>query len=179
MLNPNNWELIKLAKLKLYMNKKELPKIIAEIAQGFEGDLKQFQAISKSLITCRCKCYNQLVYADELSTEDYVYYDLFKSLEMTNKQWNEINNYSQSLEFELVLDVFKKSKYSMQIKSKSIKIHGTDITNIRLLEKVSKSKINSIILGIGGASWDEVKIVLEILKKQRINSIGWLPRLSY
>ena len=30
------------------MNKKELPKIIAEIAQGFEGDLKQSKLLVKA-----------------------------------------------------------------------------------------------------------------------------------
>ncbi len=153
------------------MNKKELPKIIAEIAQGFEGDLKQSKLLVKAASSAGANAVKfQLVYADELSTEDYVYYDLFKSLEMTNKQWDEINNYSQSLGIELILDVFGEKSLSTACKLnlKSIKIHGTDITNIRLLEKVSKSKINSIILGIGGASWDEVKIALEILKNKEL-----------
>ena len=142
-------------------------KIIAETAQGFEGDLKQSKLLVKAAASAGADAVKfQLVYADELSTTDYVYYDLFKSLEMKYKDWDEINNYSKNLGVELIFDIFGERSLSTASKLdvKFVKIHGTDITNINLLNKVSKSKIQTIVLGIGGASWEEIEICLEILK---------------
>ena len=82
-------------------------KIIAEIAQGFEGNFTQ----SKLLISAAAKSGAdavkfQLVYADELATADYQYYSLFKNLEMSEMQWKDLSDYAISLGSKLIVDVF-------------------------------------------------------------------------
>ena len=58
-------------------------KIIAEIAQGYEGNLTQSKLFIKAAAFSGADLVKfQLVYADELCTKDYKYYDLFKSLEI-------------------------------------------------------------------------------------------------
>ncbi len=61
------------------MNKIE---IIAELAQGFEGNCMK----ARLLIQAAAAAKFQMVYADELATSDYKYYDLFKSLEMKDEE---------------------------------------------------------------------------------------------
>ena len=57
--------------------------IVAELAQGFEGCAKQAKLLIKAAAKAGADAAKfQLVYADELATEDYEYYNLFSSLEM-------------------------------------------------------------------------------------------------
>jgi N,N'-diacetyllegionaminate synthase len=58
--------------------------IIAEIAQGYEGNTKLTELLTTGAIESSADAVkSQLVFADELATPDYNYYDLFKSLEMS------------------------------------------------------------------------------------------------
>lgn len=151
-------------------NHKQL-KVIAEVAQGFEGDLTRTKLFVRAASMSGADAVKfQLVYADELSTKKYKYYELFKSLEMSNKNWKEVNNYSKSLGIELIVDVFgpKSLNTAKNLNLNSIKIHGTDITNVDLLNKVSNTDIRSIILGVGGSSMQEIKRAVKILSKKEI-----------
>ena len=54
--------------------------IIAEIAQGFEGDFQKAKLFINAASKAGANCVKfQLVYADELATPDYQYYKLFKT----------------------------------------------------------------------------------------------------
>tara|TARA_B100000886_G_C20351650_1_gene461126 strand:+ start:68 stop:1057 length:990 start_codon:yes stop_codon:yes gene_type:complete len=146
-------------------------KIIAEIAQGFEGSLTQAKLLLKAASSSGADIAKlQLVYADELATQDYIYYKLFKNLEMSFKQWKELHEYSKELKIELDLDIFgKKSlKLAEKLCIDGVKLHGTDITNIGLLKLVSKSKIKKIYLGAGGSNLDEIEHAISILKNKKI-----------
>jgi N,N'-diacetyllegionaminate synthase len=112
----------------------------------------------------------QLVYADELATPDYKYYDLFKSLEMSEEVWNSISNLAKKNNIDLHLDIFgEKSLYlADKVGASAIKVHGTDIANKRLLNLVAKSKVKQVILGAGGALQSEISIALNLLKEKHI-----------
>ena len=57
--------------------------IIAEIAQGYEGNKKLLkQLVNEAMCLDVDSIKFQLVYADELSTKDYKYYKLFQSLQI-------------------------------------------------------------------------------------------------
>ena len=146
-------------------------KIIAELAQGFEGNLNQAKILLKAASSSGADIAKlQLVYADELATSDYIHYKLFKSLEMSDNEWKDLYDYSRELKIELNFDIFgKKSlKLSEKLGIKGIKLHGTDITNIGLLREVAKSKIKNIYLGAGGSNLDEIKLAISILKNKNI-----------
>ena len=134
--------------------------IIAEIAQGYEGNLEQ----SKLLIKAAAKAGAdevkfQMVYADELSTVDYKHHSLFKELEMSDAQWKLLNDYALSFGTKLIVDVFglKSLKTAQKININTIKVHGTDVTNLALLEAIAISPIKKVILGLGGAYWEEIE----------------------
>ena len=145
--------------------------IIAEIAQGFEGNFEQSKLLIKAAAKAGADAVKfQLVYADELATFDYQYYTLFKELEMEEAQWKLLKDYADSLETELIVDVFgKKSLTTAQnIGINTVKIHGTDVTNLGLLEAISSSPIKKVILGVGGAYWGEIEKAIKILKSKHI-----------
>jgi len=146
--------------------------IIAEMAQGFEGNYNQAKLLIKAAASAGADAAKfQLVYADELATPDYEYYKLFKSLEMKDEEWLSLEKYSTQNNIKLYLDIFgiKSLSLSEKIGIKAIKLHPTDITNISLLESVSKSNINNIIIGAGGANLDEIKNALTILKNKKVD----------
>jgi sialic acid synthase SpsE len=146
-------------------------KIIAELAQGFEGDLMKAKLLVKAAASSGADIAKlQLVYADELATPDYLYYKLFKGLEMPDSSWKELFDYSKELNIELNFDIFgsKSLNLCQEIGIKGIKLHGTDITNVGLLKEVSVSNIKNIYLGGGGSNLEEIELAISILKNKNI-----------
>ena len=146
-------------------------KIIAELAQGFEGDLMKAKLLINAAASSGADIAKlQLVYADELATPDYLYYKLFKGLEMPDSSWKELLEYSKELNIELNFDVFgtKSLNLCQKLGIKGVKLHGTDMTNLGLLNEVSESNINNIYLGAGGSNLDEIELAISILKNKNV-----------
>lgn len=145
--------------------------IIAELAQGFEGSKDQAKLLAIAAAKAGADSAKfQLVYADELATDDYQYYDLFKNLEMTDEDWIDVKQTCELNNIELIFDVFGELGLNLAIKLevKTIKLHATDINNVGFLRSLSKSPIERIMLGAGGAYEKEIKNAIEILAKKNI-----------
>ena len=145
--------------------------IIAELAQGFEGSLEQAKLLVKAASKAgadSAKC--QLVYADELATPGYEYYELFKTLEMEDDDWLEIKQSCDNQGIELIFDVFGESSLALaqKLNIKTIKLHATDINNIGFLNSLAISSIERIMLGAGGAYEKEIKNAIEILNNKSV-----------
>ena len=141
--------------------------IIAEIAQGFEGNFEQSKLLIKAAAKAGADAVKfQMVYADELSTVDYKHYSLFKELEMSDAQWESLKYYALSFGTKLIVDVFgvKSLKTAEKININTIKVHGTDVTNLGLLKAIAISPVKNVILGLGGAYWAEIEKAIKILK---------------
>ena len=85
--------------------------IIAEVAQGFEGDF----TLAKLLIKASAKASAdlvkfQMVYADDLAIPSYRHYHLFTSLEFNENQWLDLKNYANQFSIELCVDIFSELK---------------------------------------------------------------------
>lgn len=146
-------------------------KIIAEIAQGFEGNFEQSKLLIKAAAKAGADAVKfQLVYADELATIDYQYYALFKELEMEEVQWKSLKDYASSLGTQLMVDVFGKKSLATaeNIGIETVKVHGTDVTNLGLLEAISSSSIEKVVLGVGGAYWGEIEQAIKVLKNKNL-----------
>jgi N,N'-diacetyllegionaminate synthase len=107
----------------------------------------------------------QLVYADELATPDYKHYDLFKSLEMSDKVWEDLATYASELKIQLHFDIFGVRSLSVAERTgaAAVKIHPTDISNAGLLEEVARSSAPRVLLGVGGTPAGDLHRALEIL----------------
>jgi N,N'-diacetyllegionaminate synthase len=140
--------------------------VIAELAQGFEGDYQKAKLLIQAAAASGANSAKfQMVYADELATPDYKYYEFFQSLEMGDGDWKSLAEYANELGIELYLDIFgtKSLKLCEFIGVKAIKLHGTDISNVKLLHEVANSSIKKVILGAGGAYLSEIENALRIL----------------
>ena len=145
--------------------------IIAELAQGFEGRPEQANLLLKAAAAAGADAAKyQLVYADELATPDYKYYDLFKSLEMADEAWESLAIKAMELGIHLHLDIFgtRSLQLAERIGVAAVKLHGTDIANVGLLHEVANSKLPRVLLGAGGAHASELQQALQILIEKQI-----------
>ena len=146
-------------------------RIIAEAAQGYEGNFNLTEMLMKAAASSKADAIKyQLVYADELCTPNYEYYPLFKSLELKESEWIKIKKLSDELKIDLQFDIFgsKSLRLCEKLNIKTIKLHPTDMTNQELLGKVAKSKILNVYLGIGGSELDEINSAINQLKNKNI-----------
>jgi len=139
--------------------------IVAEVAQGFEGCAKQAAMMVRAAASAGADTVKfQLVYADELATPDYAYYELFKGLEMPDADWENLAALAQVKGLRLDLDVFGPRSLDLAVRlGAAIKLHGTDTSNIGFLKEVRARSPKKVILGAGGAQADEIDAALEIL----------------
>lgn len=145
--------------------------IIAELAQGFEGRPGFARLLLKAAAAGGADAAKyQLVYADELATPDYKYYELFRSLEMPDEAWRDLASYACELGIELQLDIFGKRSLALaeSLGIKAVKLHGTDITNLGLLRAVAATKIERVLLGAGGAYASELDEAISVLSAKRV-----------
>ena len=86
----------------------------------------------------------QLIVADELSTEDYKYFELFKKLEIGYEGFKKVCDLANEINIEVIFDIFGPHSLAIaeSLNIKTIKIHPTDFTNFELLEMVEKIKKN-------------------------------------
>jgi sialic acid synthase SpsE len=145
--------------------------IIAETAQGFEGKPEQARLLVRAAAAAGADLVKfQLVYADELATPDYKYYDLFKSLEMADDVWSDLTAMGSTLGIQLSFDVFgaRSLALSEKLGVGTVKLHGTDIANRGFLDLIARSAISRVLLGAGGAHQDELGTALEILSGKSV-----------
>lgn len=145
--------------------------IIAELAQGFEGRPEQSRLLLKAAAAAGADAAKfQLVYADELATPDYKFYELFKSLEMADEVWIGLAKYAAELGIQLQVDIFGTRSLALAEKLGvgAVKLHGTDIANLGLLNQVAKSSVRKVLLGAGGALSSELNQAIEILSAKNL-----------
>ena len=145
--------------------------IIGEIAQGFEGCAEQAKLLVKAAATAGANAAKfQLIFADELATPDYEYYDLFSSLEMPDSDWSDIKKYCDSHGVELIFDVFGGTSLALaeRLGVETVKLHATDINNIGFLDKLASSSIRRIMVGAGGANLDELRSAINIISMKHV-----------
>ncbi len=145
--------------------------IIAELAQGYEGRPEQANLLLKAAAMAGADAAKyQLVYADELATPDYKYYNLFRSLEMPDTVWSDLAGYASELGIRLQLDIFGIRSLSLadSLGVSAVKLHGTDVANIGLLNAVAESSVETVLLGAGGGYALELDRAVEALGGKKV-----------
>ncbi len=145
--------------------------IIAELGQGFEGRPDQARLLMRAAAAAGADAAKyQLVYADELATPDYKYYELFKSLEMSDDVWEGLGRYASELKIQLHLDIFgaRSLRVAERAGAAAVKIHPTDVANVGLLEEVARSLAPRVLLGAGGTPASDLQRALEILSAKPV-----------
>lgn len=145
--------------------------IIAELAQGFEGRPEQSRLLMKAAAAAGADAAKfQLVYADELATPDYKHYELFRNLEMSDEVWADLAQLARDLGIKLYVDVFGVRSLALaeRIGVTTVKLHGTDISNMGFLDQVAKSAVKRVLLGAGGAHAGELERAVKVLTAKEL-----------
>ncbi|MET3900834.1 sialic acid synthase SpsE [Devosia sp. UYZn731] len=145
--------------------------IVAELAQGFEGNPGLARLLINAAAASGADAAKfQLVYADELATPDYKYYDLFKTLEMDDAIWSGLAADAVKAGIKLYLDVFGQRSLDLaaRLGVTTVKLHGTDIANAGFLAQVAASSVPRVMLGAGGAHLTEVETALDLLRDKQV-----------
>ena len=150
--------------------KNNKPYVIAEIAQGFEGQpflCKKFVQLAKKVGAHAVKF--QIFEAEELCTKDYPYHGFFKSLEISESQWLEIINEAKRLEIDFMADVFgtKTLSWLKNSGAAGIKIHGTDVKNFELIRAAAEFP-GVVCVSTGGSELSEVRKAAELIPSDRL-----------
>lgn len=146
------------------------PFIIAEIAQGYEGNEKLVELYVKAASSAGADAIKfQVFFADELALPDYKYYQLFKGLELPLGVWENAVKESHSKGIEFYSDVFGFDSLDMleRIGADGYKVHTTDINNSQLLKHIAQTK-KKVFLSTGGCQMEEIDRALEMLKGRDI-----------
>jgi N,N'-diacetyllegionaminate synthase len=151
--------------------------IIAEIAQGYEGNPKLADLLVKGAIVANADSVKmQLVYADELCVPTYPYYDLFKSLEMNEEVWIDLVNKVHAAGKFIYFDVYGKISLGLAEKfgADGIKISTTDFYNTPLIDAAFE-KFEKIFVSTGGVPVDDIEKLMsrKKLPKQLILMHGF------
>lgn len=144
--------------------------IIAEIAQGYEGDIKLCERFVKLAKQCGADGVKfQIFEAEELCLPNYKYYELFKSLYIQPEAWKKIITLCNELEIDFYADVFGTTtlQWMLGCKIGGIKIHSTDLKNYGFLKHL-KDKNIKIVVGVGGSTLPEIEKAVEYLGKNEI-----------
>ena len=146
--------------------------IIAECAQGYLTKNKE-ESIGLAIWLVRSAKLAgadaikfQLVLADELSTKEYKYYNLFRKLDLGLDGWQKVCLEAKKNKIDLIFDVFGEESLSMveKLGVKKIKLHPTDFRNYNLLNRLKNTNfIDHIFAGSGGSLLKEIKETLNIL----------------
>jgi len=134
-------------------------KIIAEVAQGYEGDPNTAYMLAKAGVKSGADAVKfQCIFADELAVPDYKFYDLFKTLEMPDKVWEKVAQIVKEEKLEFYFDIFGKQSFGLakQLNADGVKIHATDFFNSELIIS-ALATFPKVFISTGGISIEELK----------------------
>jgi N,N'-diacetyllegionaminate synthase len=144
--------------------------IIAEIAQGYEGNEKLTHLLTKGAIASSADAVKfQLVYADELATPDYEHYDLFKDLQMDKDIWISVCNQIHDAGKKVYFDVFGLFSLDMakEIGADGVKLSTTEFYNNVLFNRAIRH-FDRIYLSVGGIPTEDIDKKLSSLSKEQM-----------
>jgi N,N'-diacetyllegionaminate synthase len=134
-------------------------KIIAEIAQGYEGKSEQALLLARAGTVCGADAVKfQCVYADEIAVPTYKHYELFKSLEMPISVWQKIAGMVHKAKQELIINVGgeRSLEVAAEIGADAVKFHATSFFCSEIICEALKS-FAKVYFSLGGLSVEEIE----------------------
>lgn len=144
--------------------KRESVEIIAEIAQGYQGDPSLARLLARAAADTGANAVKfQLVYADELATPDHHYYSEFGSLAMPQEAWQIVADDLRANGTELYFDVFGENSLlqAYELGAAGVKIHAADFHNTLLVSKALEL-MPCVLVSIGGIHVEEIEEFCEL-----------------
>jgi sialic acid synthase SpsE len=140
--------------------------IVAEAAQGYEGDARQARLLARAAAKGAADLVKfQLVYADELALPSYRWFELFRQLEMPMKAWEGVREEAAAHGIGLAFDVFgmRSLDEALALGARVVKVHATDFFHDALVDAALR-RAPEVHLSLGGISTEELD---EFLSRHR------------
>jgi N,N'-diacetyllegionaminate synthase len=138
--------------------------LIAEVAQGYQGDISLARLLARAAARAKADAVKfQLVYADEIATPDYQYYDLFRSLEMPIEAWKAVIEEAKTNGIQIYLDIYgnRSLEEALTLGVDGIKIHSTDFFNVNLVDS-ALDRAPRVFVSLGGIAVAELEEFIHI-----------------
>lgn len=138
--------------------------IIAEAAQGYDGNPTLTHLLTVGAIEAQADAVKfQLVYADELATPDYHFYQAFKQLEMPKEIWQKTVDKIHEAGKKVYFDVFgeKSLQLAKELKADGIKLSTTEFYNKDLIRKVLQEDFRKILISVGGIQVEDIRALIQ------------------
>jgi len=145
--------------------------IIAEIAQGYEGNPQLAKLLVKGSVLANADAVKmQIIYADEICVPSYPYYKLFKSLEMDEAVWLDLVNIVHKSNKKIYFDIYGEKSCSLakKIGADGIKISTTDFYNLHLRSQ-AMANFKNIYVSIGGIPPEDID---ELVKRSNESGVS-------
>ncbi len=148
-------------------------RIVAEIAQGYEGDAGLARLLAHGAVCAGADAVKfQLVYADEIAVPDYEHYELFRKLEMPYEAWEAVAEIIHRAGKDFFLDVFgeRSLREATALGADGVKIHTADFFNTRFV-RATLETAPYVIVSLGGVSTQELEDFIalhDVAPEQRV-----------
>jgi len=146
-----------------------MPEIIAEIANAHQGNPETAIKLAKSAKVSGADAVKfQIYFADDFISENHSRFDHFKKQSFSINQWKTIIKKTKKLGIKIYCDILGEKAFELAkaLNVDGYKIHSSDISNKKLLNKISKQS-KKIFLSCGGAKLTEIYYALKILLKEK------------
>jgi len=142
------------------------PKLIAEVAQGYEGKPDYARLLVKAALRAGADAVKfQIVYADDVAQPGYQYYEFFKTLQMDTDVWRSLVAAARDGGIRFFCDISGERALAIaeEIKPDGIKIHSSNFFNRRVLERALEIT-ERVFISLGGIHEEEIAALVEDLK---------------
>lgn len=143
--------------------------IIAELAAGHMGHVDRcVQLIEAAHASGADAVKFQFYIADELCPPEHPDYQIFKDLEFSNAQWDEVTGLCRRLGLAVYGDVFGDSSFAAaeRLQLDGFKIHAADTDNRPLIEKIAKTAQagKTVLISTGGRRRIEIYEAVKLIR---------------
>lgn len=141
-------------------------KIIAEVAQGYEGRPDYTMLLVKAAAKAKADAVKfQIVFADDTAEPGYQYYDFYKQLEMDVEVWRAARELARSSGVQFFADVSGDRALAVAeaIRPDAIKIHSSNFFNRDLIRRAF-AVADRVFVSLGGVTVEEIDALVAEVK---------------
>ena len=154
--------------------------IVAEAGLNHNGDIE----IAKKMIDAAIEARADAIKFQTFKTEEFLsrsseYFELFKNVELSFKDFGELNEYAKEkniIFFSAPFDIIS-AEFLEKLDIPCFKVASSDLTNIPLIRKIAQSK-KPMIISTGLANLEEIENAIDCCKKENNNNLILLHSVS-
>jgi len=144
--------------------------VIAELACGWEGDVKLLKKWIKKLASIKPDAIKlHIHYADNYITANHSLYPFYKKMEVDYNLWPQIFQSIKKQGIDVIIMPNEIRGLSL-MKNKNVDgvvLHSANLLDFKMLKELKNCK-KPVFIGVGGSYIKEIKRALSILKKKEI-----------